>query len=289
MKSVFRKSALDKINSVDQLNKALKITSPVSWLALIGITLILAATVYWAFNGSLPSTITAKGVIVNSTTSTNTCISRQRGIVQAVIGQSERVGMGTPIVWINTEQSTEVIYSDQIGNVTEVLVEIGDSVENGTELIRVSPEVTAGQKHVAVCYVPIGDADKVSRKRKNGEDMEVSVTLSSADSSTYGNMVGRVINKDTAPTTNKGISAVVGNDNNWVSMLTNNGQAVCAVTCELLPDQNTPSRYYWSNEKGRKNVKELTPPEECTVRIIIENEKPISKLFAKLKDFWENR
>ena len=79
MKSVFRKSALDKISSPDQLDKVLKVTSPMSWLALLGITLIIVYTVYWSFTGYLPSTVTASGVIVSSHTSTNTVLSNQKG------------------------------------------------------------------------------------------------------------------------------------------------------------------------------------------------------------------
>lgn len=140
--------------------------------------------------------------------------------------------------------------------------------------------VSSGQAHVVVCYVPRGDAEKVER------GMDAHIMLASADSSTYGYMVGRVINVDDWATTTTGIERVVGENNSMVSSFTSNG-SVCAVTCELVPDPNTRSGYYWSNEKGRQV--EINGQTMCTVKIITEEIPPISKLFTKLKDIWENK
>lgn len=281
MKSIFRQSALDRISSPDQLDKVLKITSPMSWLALLGITLIIVFAVVWSFTGSLPSTITAPGVIVSSNTSTNTILSTQRGTVQRVGMIGARVYDGTPILELATGNGTEYVNSSLLGTISEVLVKPGDSVENGTEILRVTPAMTEEQKEVVVCYVPIADVDKVKR------GMEANVSLTSADSNQYGHMTARVINVDAWATSQKAISSVVGSDNSMVNVLNGEGKGVCAVTCELKPDASTVNGYAWSNEKGKKVT--LTAPQMCSVRIITERVPPITKLFAKLKDIWENR
>ncbi len=281
MKNVYRKSALDKIQSVDQLDKVLKITSPMSWLALLGVTAILAAALVWSIVGTLPSTVTAAGVIVNADTSTNTILAKQHGTVQEVIGAGQKVYMNTPVLRLEDGTSSVLQNSDQVGFISDVLVRQGDIVSNGTEILRIRPEMTDNQQHAVVCYVPVSDADKIQR------GMEAHITLTAADSSVYGYMTGRVINVDAWATSTNGISAVVGSDNSMVNALNNNGNGVCAVTCELETDPNTVSGYNWSNEKGKG--KDVTAPQMCSVRIITENVPPISKLFAKLKDIWENK
>ena len=45
MAQIYRKTALDKISSPEQLDKSLKITSPLSWLVLLGLTLIVIVAV----------------------------------------------------------------------------------------------------------------------------------------------------------------------------------------------------------------------------------------------------
>jgi hypothetical protein len=63
MADLFRKSSLERLSSPEQLDKAITISSPVSWLALIGITVIIAATALWSVFGTLPTTVTSAGIV----------------------------------------------------------------------------------------------------------------------------------------------------------------------------------------------------------------------------------
>ena len=63
MAQLYRKAALARIDSPEQLEKALVVTSPMSWLALIGITVLIAAAIVWSIYGTVSETVTAKGVI----------------------------------------------------------------------------------------------------------------------------------------------------------------------------------------------------------------------------------
>ena len=281
MKQVFRKSALDKIASVDQLDKTLRVTSPMSWLALLGVTVILVAAVIWSVTGTLPSTITASGILVEAGVSANTVLATEWGTVQEVIGTGERVYLDTPVIRQQSGEKSVLVTAGQIGYVTEVLVAPGSTVSNGTELVRVRPYMSAEQKHCVVAYVPVSDADKVER------GMEVHITLTAANSSIYGNMTGRVVNVDTWATSTDAMAAVMGKDNSMTGEVTGSGKAVKAVTCEIYPDPATRSGYLWSSEKGRE--KDVTAPQMCSVRIITENLPPITKLFSRLRDIWENK
>lgn len=276
MKKLFRKSAIDKLTSLEQLDKSLKVVTPLSWLALVGFTLIIVVVIIWSIKGTLPSTISAKGVIVSVNTPTNTLFSEGSGTVQWIVSNKEITDKESVLRLQDEEGEVKTFYSNQFGVVSKALVKLGDPITQGTEILRIKPIVSMGQDRVAVCYVPKEDKGKISR------GLPVQVTLTSADSNTYGHMVGRVINVDERPSENA-IKEVGGKD--MVSWLNQNVESVCAVTCELTPDGTAKNGYYWSNKKGGEWV--LSTQDTCVVEIITETEAPIVKLFAKLRDIWE--
>lgn len=279
-KGVFRQSALDKMNAVEQLDRMIKVTSPMSWLALASATLVIVFVIVWSFVGTLPSTITANGVIVNASTSTNTYIAPATGTIQILKSEGEFVYYGDKVVRIIQNGESKEYTSDQRGWLTDILIDNGTAVRSGEEVFRVSPYMSQDQEQVVVCYVPVSDAKKIERGYK------VNVMLSSADSNTYGYMTGRVINIDNWATSSSGIQSVVGTNNSMESLFVANG-SVCAVTCELQKDTERAlhkNDYYWSNEKGFQL--EINDRMMCTVRIITEEVRPITKLFSKLKDIW---
>lgn len=65
MAQLFRKSSIERLSSPEQLDKAIVVTSPMSWTVLIGIAIIIICFTVWAFCGTMPTTLKAKGVISN--------------------------------------------------------------------------------------------------------------------------------------------------------------------------------------------------------------------------------
>lgn len=61
--SLFRKTALERISSPEQLNEYIKITNPGVWSILLGCLVLLIAVGFWAFSGSIPDTVHAFGII----------------------------------------------------------------------------------------------------------------------------------------------------------------------------------------------------------------------------------
>ena len=277
MAQLYRKSALEKISSPEQLDKALTVTSPMSWIALAAVTFVIVVTIVWSIIGTIPVTVTTTGVVA-SPVSTNAVFTPETGTVNAVlIHPGSEIFLDDPVVTYKTGNGdVKTIYSDQVGTVTEVLVKAGDKINQGNEVLRVSPKASSGQ--VVVCYVPLGDAKKIER------GMQVSISLKSAESQTYGHMVGRVINIDSYVSSLKGMNYVLGADNNMAATFRKDNAAVVAVTCELFPDSETVSGYYWSNEKGKKL--EVTNGSLTNSKVIVKEVRPITKLFSKLKEIW---
>ncbi|MBQ9716603.1 MAG: DUF2118 domain-containing protein [Clostridia bacterium] len=276
MADLYRKNALERISSPDQLDKALKITSPLSWLALIGVTLIVAAAVIWSVFGSIPVTLTAQG-IVSPPSATNAVYSHETGTVADVrVENGDRISKGDVLLtYTSGSGSVQELVSDQDGVVSLIRAEAGTAFVHGEDVIRLAPETDSRQ--VVVCYVPL--AYVVSLK----EDMKVQVSLASVDSQSLGFMEARISNIDSFASSADGMAHVIGYGNGLDSMFLSGG-AVAAVTCILTEDSSTVSGYAWSNKNGG----EVTVPtgSMVTAKIILDEVPPITKLFASLQDVW---
>lgn len=278
MADLYRKSSLERLSSPEQLDKVLRVTSPMSWLALLGITFIVVVTVVWSIIGVIPETITVKGII-SSVVGSNSVYTVEAGnVVSLRVRTGDEVHLGdTVMTYRNTSNEITAVYSDQVGTVSALTLNMGDSFTPGKDIIRVSP-VSQGSQ-VVVCYVPLAQAKRLER------GMKVNITLDAMDSNSYGNMVARIVNIDAYATPQEAMASVIGSNNHLESTFTKDG-AVVAVACELYPDTGTVSGYYWSNAKGAAvNVQNGSL---VTAKIVTDEVAPITKLFSKLKDLWGN-
>lgn len=298
MAQLYRKSALEKISSLEQLDKALTVTSPLSWLSLAAVTVVIVVTVVWSIVGTIPVTVTTTGIVA-SPVSTNAVFCPETGTVMAIlVSPNSEVAINDPVATYKTGNGdVKTIYSDQDGIVTEIIVKKASDddksgsggksqqdqkeqkngkINQGEELLRISPKPVSRQ--VIVCYVDLADAKKIKR------GMAVNVSLNIKESNTYGHMVARVINVDSHAASTEGMNYVLDANNNVASVFRKDNKAVVAVTCELFPDPETDSGYFWSNEKGKKL--ELTNGTLVNAKVIVEEVRPITKLFAKLKEIW---
>ena len=295
MAQLYRKSALEKISSPEQLDKALTVTSPMSWIALLVVTVVIVITVIWSVIGTIPVTVTTTGIVA-SPVSTNAVFCPETGSIMSIlVNPNKEIGINDPVATYKTGNGeVKTVYSDQFGVVTEIIakrsIPDGDTKSNqqnqsdqkngkinqGDELLRISPKSSSSQ--VIVCYVDLADAKKIRR------GMLANISLNIKESNTYGHMVARVINIDSYAASTEGMNYVLGSNNNVASTFRKDNKAVVAVTCELVPDPTTISGYFWSNEKGGKL--EVTNGTLVNAKIIVEEVHPITKLFAKLKEIW---
>lgn len=277
MADLYRKSSLEKLSSPDQLDKIITITSPLSWLALVGITILIAATVIWSIYGSLPTTITAEGIII-SPVSTNAVYSSETGTVTRIsVKAGMKISVGNEVAVIKTSSGNRYqVLSTQNGIVSEVLVKNGAKVYQGSEVVRISPITNA--KQVAICYVSMSDVKRLV------PGMDVLIYPKSVDKQKYGHMRARISNIDTYAATKTNMSYVLGTDNMLAESFSKNG-AVVSVTCELAANPQTVSGFYWSSKHGAQ----LSVPNGSLIssKIIIEKNAPITKFLMKLKEIWE--
>lgn len=100
---IFRKVALERLSSPEQLDQLMEVTSPKGWLALIALGSLLLAALTWGVFGSIPTETTGEGILI-----------RQGGVSNVVSAES--------------------------GQVEEILVSVGDVIEKGQVVARVRQE-----------------------------------------------------------------------------------------------------------------------------------------------------
>ena len=62
--SPFRKAALDRINSPEQLDHLLTVTTPRSWIALTAVAALIGVALTWSLIGSLPTYVEGRGLFI---------------------------------------------------------------------------------------------------------------------------------------------------------------------------------------------------------------------------------
>lgn len=62
---LFRKVALERLSSPEQLDQLLTVTSPRGWLALTGLTALLTAAVLWGIFGSVPTKVRGECILMS--------------------------------------------------------------------------------------------------------------------------------------------------------------------------------------------------------------------------------
>ena len=283
MADLYRKNALDSISNPDRLNTAFVITSPLSWFALLGITLIIIVVLIWSIIGRIPETVTLNGKIVSSTGSTNAIYTDDSGVVQEIYSYIGRpIQNGDPVVRLFVNGESKDVLSDQVGIVTKVNVQIGNTVTSGMPLLYVSPLIQGSENQVAVCYasssITYDDAGKLAL------GMEARVSLPSVDSQASGYIEGHIINIDRYTTSANSITELF-TDSQVASDISKNG-AVKAVTIELaisaISLQGAKNNFAWSNSKGNQIT--INNGDSITVRVVTKQVRPIDKLFKRISE-----
>ncbi len=63
---IFRKVALERMSSPEQLDQLLHVTTPKSWLALAALIALLSAAVAWGYMGQITTKVAGEGVLIRS-------------------------------------------------------------------------------------------------------------------------------------------------------------------------------------------------------------------------------
>ncbi|HWR28997.1 MAG TPA: NHLP bacteriocin system secretion protein [Negativicutes bacterium] len=311
-RELFQKKALDRLRSPDELDKLFAVTTPVGWIALLTVLILIASALVWSVFGVMADKVSGTGLIVDSAGMVNISPATggrvaelrqevgdlvQKGQVVAVVEQysteqdiarlkaelnntTSQVEMSSKVAQLNAltdklQRDGQVI-SPYTGVVAEKKVNVGDIVTTGTPLasLRLSPE--RGEIKVLL-YVPILDGKKIR------PGMTVQISTGTVSSTAYGYLIGKVSSVSAYPVSAEGINSWIGSKEttNWI--LQRNGGAAMEVHVALIKDPDTATGFLWSSISGAPD--KISAGTACTGSIVVKRQAPLAKVFQNLNQW----
>lgn len=82
---VFRKAALDRLSSPEQLDQLVRITLPQGWISLGILTMLVGFALVWGWFGSITQELTGDGTLRSTTSSVGMVPQAQDGPLEAIL------------------------------------------------------------------------------------------------------------------------------------------------------------------------------------------------------------
>jgi len=244
MAQVFRRSAVEKLSSPEQLDKAIVITPPGMWAAIAGSVLIAAAVVFWALFGSLPETVSAYGAVVPAEGADCILSAGTGAVSEFCVEPGDEVAPGDVVARVvNPAGVSRDILSDRSGTVSMLLCGEGEAVTAGAELLRITPQT--GERAV-VFYVP------VSRAQQLRAGMKAVIT---DPGSSGGRIDSSIISVSSGAVSVENMELVLGSGNGMSEVFASSGP-VCSVICSV-PQWYQPAS--GTMVSGRLLIRESAP------------------------------
>jgi multidrug efflux pump subunit AcrA (membrane-fusion protein) len=266
---IFRKVSLERLSSPERLDELMQLTTPGGWLALFALCAIIVLAIAWGLFGRIPTVVSAQGILIRDG-SIQTVESTSSGQVSEVlVGVGDTVRQDQVVARVVLPESGRAVEvkSTYDGRVLEVRVNRGNVIQAGTSLLALELE---GRPLEAILYLPPIDGKKVQ------PGMDVQIAPASVRREQYGLMRGRVAAVGELPATLQSMGRVLGSDE--LARTLSAGGAPIQVEVELIPDEATASGFRWTSPSGPPiTIQNGTP---CAADIVLAEQAPISLLFA---------
>lgn len=313
---LFSREALDKMRSPEKLDTLLHITTPVAWIGLSAIVLLLVGVVLWSVMGSFTVKADGYGLIMDTGgvrkvvamtsgqvsdvyVSTGAKVQKNQkmfSMAQTIMSMDtlatlNSVELGTHINDVEqrvnnhdgkrmAEEANEQIYSPYNGVVSELLVDPGTVVQAGEELatIRINEE---RDDLIGVMYV------SVEKGKRLEPGMSIQLAPNGADTSQSGSLLGVVRSVSEYPVDQKSMARNLGNSQLSQTILQQLQNSAVEVRFDLIKNEKDPSGYLWTAVVGNHN--QITPGTYVSGSVVIERKPPIEKVFYKISQWLRNR
>lgn len=313
---IFSREALNKLRSPEKLDTLLPITTPINWMALIAIGILLFSVVLWSIFGAFTVKVDGMGMIMDSAGVVNVSHISDGKIKQIYVHSGSKIKKGDliarmeqPVQDADTRMAqynialsqsdrdamsrasehdakktqelvNEYIYSDYDGIVDEVMVETGSIINVGTPICSIRRTQNRDEL-TGVLYIPVEQGKRVET------GMSIQLAPNGVDASQSGWLLGVVRSVSQYPTSTTAMSKVLGNEQLVQYILNNERGAVMEVKFDLVKDENSESGYLWTSFVGQH--KPITAGSFCTGSIIIDRVPPIEKVFYKVSQWLRSR
>ncbi len=262
-RQVYRKEAIERLSSPEQLDLLMPVTSSRGWIALSGVGLLLLMGVLWGIFGSVETTVEGSGLLMRYAGFRWVVAPQEGQIAEILVDSDSPVQEGDRLLTLShadADGSPKLVdvLSPSSGRVLDVNVMPGSTVAAGESLLSVeSPEAPLQ----AAVYVSAADGFKIQ------PGMAVRLTPATAVNESSSRLPGRVLSVARFPVTQPQMMYTLQNAE-WVNSLMRLGP-----TLEVIID--IPS------EKPLSGLYSGTP---CDASIVVARRRPIAFLLPASGD-----
>ncbi len=119
--ALFRKAALEKLSSPEQLDVLMRVTTPKGWLALTALGCVLALVVAWGVFGSIATRVDGRGILLRGEAVLDVTASSSGRLAEILVVPGDVIEEGQVIATIRQEA-----LDMQINNLRETVAELED-------------------------------------------------------------------------------------------------------------------------------------------------------------------
>ncbi len=133
MEKIYRKKAIERLSSPEQLDKLIVIASPSVWLVVLGVIIVSASVMIWGVLGSIPTYSECGGIFYNQSTYMDV-YAMSTGQVELQVEKGQEVSVGDVIAVINDgSTSTQIAELEELIELTEAItMDSENDVSNDT-------------------------------------------------------------------------------------------------------------------------------------------------------------
>lgn len=142
--ALFRAKALEQLDVATEVDTRLTLVSRRSWLALLGVGLLVAAFAVWAALTPSVTSLTASGRVISAPGAIEVSALLD-GVVSEVATPGELVSEGGVIATVETPTGEEVLRSTVTGTVWQESVTVGQTVRVGEPIASLLPPDSGAQ------------------------------------------------------------------------------------------------------------------------------------------------
>jgi HlyD family secretion protein len=226
--NMFRKSAVEKLSSPEQLDVMMQVTSPLGWLSLIALGVILLFVVIWSVVGSIAINVDGRGILLRGQAVLDITSGSGGRVTEVMVQSGQVVSKGQPVARLDQPElalkienareelrdverenaevssrgsSLSAQYQSQLRELRAKAATQKQMVDKGlltnAVLMRTREQITATEQMLAQSQLTqSGRAGRAESIRRSIEEMESKLASSTVVASPYD---GRVIEVMTDP------------------------------------------------------------------------------------------
>lgn len=280
----------------DHLEKAIVVIDVKAWIALGTVLLVVAATLIWAFFGTMQVRQDVEGVLVRSGRTINLYAAEESYILDIAMERDDAVIRDQVVARLDQTElindinamidedappaEIEALRKDLIersqiratdaGRVQDIYVHPGDYVSRGTRIATIQQEPRSGASLECLLFVPTAQMKNIEK------GMHVNVYPASANKDEYGNIYGTVTFISDYPVTLSYLQDVLGSEE-LAEQYTEGSTAYYEITVNLVTSEATPTGYKWTISDGpSRPFGDLTL---CEASIVLDELRPFDVFF----------